>query len=231
MRRTAVMLSTMSLVIGVMVIASPAQAAPADPAAAVSMSAAPARAVAPKTVYLTFDDGPNSTWTPRYLDVLKTYDAAATFFTTGQNVKAHPRVVSRIHDEGHLLANHTWSHAKLTTLSKAKVKSQLTRTQTALGTYRSACMRPPYGATNTSVRRWTKEVGLTTVIWDVDSRDWENAQTATSIYNRVIRNVRNGSNVLMHDGGDSQRDSLAALKRILPKLAGMGYTFEALPGC
>ncbi len=92
-------------------------------------------------------------------------------------------------------------------------------------------MRPPYGATNTSVRRWTKEVGLRTVLWDVDSRDWENAQTATSIYHRVIRQVRDGSNVLMHDGGDSQRDSLAALERILPKLRSMGYTFATVPGC
>ncbi len=92
-------------------------------------------------------------------------------------------------------------------------------------------MRPPYGATNTSVRRWTREVGLRTVLWDVDSRDWENSQTSTAIYNRVIRNVRDGSNVLMHDGGDSQRDSLAALKRILPKLKSMGYTFKILPNC
>jgi peptidoglycan/xylan/chitin deacetylase (PgdA/CDA1 family) len=215
--------------------ASPAHAAPAAPvtptaSTAVSSPSAQVQA-APRTAYLTFDDGPNSTWTPRYLDVLKQHGATATFFTTGRNVTAHPRITARIHDEGHLLANHTWSHPKLTTLSKAQVKSQLTRTQKALGTYRSSCMRPPYGATNASVRRWTKEVGLTTVIWDVDSRDWENAQTSTSIYQRVVRNVRDGSNVLMHDGGDSQRDSLAALKRILPKLASMGYTFAALPDC
>jgi peptidoglycan/xylan/chitin deacetylase (PgdA/CDA1 family) len=163
--------------------------------------------------------------------VLKKYNAKATFFSTGQNVKAHPRITARIHREGHLLANHTWSHPKLTQLSKTQVKSQLTRTQSALGRYKSACMRPPYGATNTSVRRWTKEVGLKTVLWDIDTRDWENSQTSTGIYNRVIRNVHNGSNVLMHDGGDSQRDSLAALKRILPKLKSMGYTFKILPNC
>jgi peptidoglycan/xylan/chitin deacetylase (PgdA/CDA1 family) len=236
MRRIAVVMSTMSLVCGTAFVATPAQAArpQAAPARIVSaeavLPAAQARAVT-KTVHLTFDDGPSSTWTPRYLDVLRKYDATATFFTTGQNAKAHPRIVARIHREGHLLANHTWSHAKLTRLSRTAVKSQLTRTQTALGPYRSACMRPPYGATSTSVRRWTKEVGLTTVLWDVDSRDWENAQTATGIYNRVIRNVRNGSTVLMHDGGDSQRDSLAALTRILPKLTSMGYIFAVVPRC
>ena len=227
MRRIAVMLATMSLACGVTIIPSPTQAAPLPAAPSHS---APARAV-PRVVYLTFDDGPSGTWTPRYLDVLKKYNAKATFFSTGQHVKAHPRITARVHREGHLLANHTWSHPRLTQLSKAKVKSQLTRTQRALGAYKSACMRPPYGATNTSVRRWAKEVGLKTVLWDIDSRDWENSQSSTGIYHRVIRNVRNGSNVLMHDGGDSQRDSLAALKRILPKLKSMGYTFKALPNC
>jgi peptidoglycan/xylan/chitin deacetylase (PgdA/CDA1 family) len=227
MRRIAVMLGTMSLFCGVTFIASPAQAAPVP---STPSQAAQARAV-PRTVFLTFDDGPSGTWTPRYLDVLKKHNAKATFFSTGQSAKAHPRTIARIHREGHLLANHTWSHPNLTRLSKAKVKSQLTRTQSALGRYKSSCMRPPYGATNTSVRRWTKEIGLKTVLWDIDTRDWENSQTATSIYNRVIRNVHNGSNVLMHDGGDSQRDSLVALKRILPKLKSMGYTFKILPNC
>jgi peptidoglycan/xylan/chitin deacetylase (PgdA/CDA1 family) len=231
MRRIAVMMSTMSLACGVILVATPAQAAPVHAASPPAATPSLRAAAATKTVYLTFDDGPSSTWTPRYLDVLAANGARATFFTTGQNAKAHPAIVARIHREGHLLANHTWSHARLTGLSKAAVKSQLTRTQNALGAYRSDCMRPPYGATNTSVRRWTKEVGLTTVLWDVDSRDWENAQTSTGIYHRVVRAVRNGSNVLMHDGGDSQRDSLAALKRILPTLTSLGYTFEAVPGC
>ena len=237
MRRIAVMLVTMSLACGTMLITSPAQAVPLAraPSQSATLPAAPSQSAPTqpgrRTVFLTFDDGPSGTWTPRYLDVLKQYNAKATFFSTGQHVKAHPQIIARIHREGHLLANHTWSHARLTLLSKADVKSQLTRTQRALGRYKSACVRPPYGATNTSVRRWTKEVGLKTVLWDIDARDWDNSQTSTAIYNRVIGNVRNGSNVLMHDGGDSQRDSLAALKRILPKLKSMGYTFKTLPNC
>ncbi|MEU4623643.1 polysaccharide deacetylase family protein [Actinoplanes sp. NPDC023801] len=214
MRTVAALMGMLSLVCGITFVASPAQAAPAR-----------------KTVYLTFDDGPHSKWTPRYLDVLKKNGAKGTFFTTGRNVKAYPGIVARIDREGHLLANHTWSHPNLTKLSKAQVKSQLTRTQSALGSHRSDCMRPPYGATSTAVRRWTKEVGLRTVLWDVDSRDWENSQTSSRIYHRVLKNVRNGSVVLMHDGGDSQADSLAALKRLLPKLKSQGYTFKILPNC
>ncbi|MDI6104755.1 polysaccharide deacetylase family protein [Actinoplanes sp. NEAU-A12] len=232
MRTVAALLGMLSLACGVTFIAPPAQAAPLPSAATQSAAtqSAPAQAVR-RTVYLTFDDGPNAKWTPRYLDVLKKYDAKATFFTTGRNVKAYPGIVSRIDREGHLLANHTWSHPNLTRLSKADVKRELTRTQSALGRHRTACMRPPYGATNTSVRRWTKEVGLKTVLWDVDSRDWENSQTSTSIYTRVTKSVRDDSIVLMHDGGDSQRASLAALTRILPKLKSMGYAFEVLPNC
>lgn len=227
MRRIAIMLGTMSLLWGATFLASPAQAAPLP-----STPATPVQAeAAARTVYLTFDDGPSGTWTPRYLDVLKKYGAKATFFTTGQNVKAQPRIIARVHREGHLLANHTWNHANLTKLSKAQVKSQLTRTQKALGKYRNDCMRPPYGATNASVRRWTKEVGLRTVLWDLDTRDWDNSQSSSDIYHRVVRNVHHGSNILMHDGGDSQRASLAALKRILPKLKSMGYTFKIVPNC
>jgi peptidoglycan/xylan/chitin deacetylase (PgdA/CDA1 family) len=214
MRTVATWLAVLSLVGGITFVASPAQAAAAR-----------------KTVYLTFDDGPDSRWTPRYLDVLKKNGAKGTFFTTGRNAKAYPKIVARIDREGHLLANHTWNHPNLTRLSKTQVKSQLTRTQSALGRYRSDCMRPPYGATNSSVRRWTAEVGLRTVLWDVDSRDWENSQNATRIHNRVLKNVRNGSVVLMHDGGDSQADSLAALKRLLPELKSRGYTFKVLPNC
>jgi peptidoglycan/xylan/chitin deacetylase (PgdA/CDA1 family) len=227
MRRVTALLGMFSLALGVTFIAPPAHAAPLPSAAMRSASVQAVR----RTVYLSFDDGPNAKWTPRYLDVLKKYNAKATFFTIGRNVKAYPGIVARIDRDGHQLANHTWSHPNLTRLSKAEVKRELTRTQSALGRYRSACMRPPYGATNTSVRRWTKEAGLKTVLWDVDSRDWENSQTSTSIYTRVIKNVRDDSIVLMHDGGDSQRDSLAALTKLLPKLKSMGYSFEALPNC
>src|SRR5919107_1671993 len=136
MRRIAAMLSTLPLACGVTFITSPAQATPLP---STPSQSAQAQAL-PRTVYLTFDDGPSGTWTPRYLDVLKKYNARATFFSTGQNVKAHPRIVARIHREGHLLANHTWSHPNLTRLSKTQVKSQLTRTQSALGRYKSGCM-------------------------------------------------------------------------------------------
>jgi peptidoglycan/xylan/chitin deacetylase (PgdA/CDA1 family) len=236
MRRIAALLSTMSLACAAAFIAAPAQAtpaqaAPAQAAPASAQSLAVQAAAATRTVYLTFDDGPSGTWTPRYLDVLRKHGAKATFFVLGQNVKAQPGITARIHREGHLLANHTWNHPNLTKLGKSQVKSQLTRTQSAAGRYRSACMRPPYGATNTSVRRWTKEVGLRTVLWNLDTRDWENSQTSTAIYRRIIANVHHGSIVLMHDGGDSQRDSLAALQRALPKLKSMGYTFKTLPGC
>ncbi|MEV4639344.1 polysaccharide deacetylase family protein [Actinoplanes sp. NPDC049548] len=228
MRRVAVTVSTIFLTWVVGFGSSPVQAAVPPLAASPQASKV---AVARRTVYLTFDDGPSATWTPRYLAVLEKYGAKATFFATGANVRAHPRTTARIHREGHLLANHTWSHANLTRLSKGAAKSQLTRTQSALGPYKTHCMRPPYGATNTTVRRWTKEAGLKTVLWDVDTRDWEDSQTATGIYNRVIRGVHNGSTVLMHDGGNSQRDTLAALKRILPKLKSMGYVFKVLPDC
>src|SRR3712207_5840418 len=95
-----------------------------DPADVTADGRLGAQAAAPKVIYLTFDDGP-SPYTPRVLDVLKRHSAKATFFVVGQQVRHRPKTVARLVREGHLLANHTWSHPDLTRLSRSGVTSQL----------------------------------------------------------------------------------------------------------
>jgi peptidoglycan/xylan/chitin deacetylase (PgdA/CDA1 family) len=101
-----------------------------------------------KLVALTFDDGPDPTWTPRVLDVLRPYHVKATFFVLGVNAERYPSLVARIRREGHTVANHTWSHRAVTTLGPAALRNDLLRTSASIKRHsgqKVVCwFRPPY---------------------------------------------------------------------------------------
>ncbi|MER7073692.1 polysaccharide deacetylase family protein [Terrabacter sp. NPDC000476] len=173
------------------------------------------------TVYLTFDDGPHATWTPRMLAVLRKYGVHAVFFEVGENVSWYPSITRSLRSYGNLIGNHTWSHPDLTTLSTASVTSQLNRMESALG-YRPRCVRPPYGATNSRIATIIANRGQRLILWTVDPRDWSRPGT-TTIVSRVLAAVRDGSRILMHDGGGDRSQSVAALDQLVPKLRARGY--------
>lgn len=173
------------------------------------------------TVYLTFDDGPHPTWTPKMLAVLRKYGVRAVFFEVGQNVATYPSTTRAVRSAGHLVGNHTWSHPNLTLLSSSAVTSQLNRMESALG-YRPRCVRPPYGATNSRIRSIIEARGQRQILWTVDPRDWARPGT-TTIVNRVLANVRDGSRVLLHDGGGDRSQTVAAVDLLIPKLRARGY--------
>lgn len=178
------------------------------------------------TVYLTFDDGPDPHWTPQVLDVLRRHDVPAVFFEVGQNVAAHPDLVARIRSEGHLIGNHTWSHAKLTDLRNAAIVDQLRRTDVALGG-RVRCVRPPYGATDPRVAGVVDARGQHSVLWDVDPEDWARPGVAR-IVRRVLAQVHDGARILMHDGGGERSQTVAALEQVITRLEERGYRFGLL---
>lgn len=195
----------------------------ATPASAVPASAAPEPCAA-GYVRLTFDDGPNRKATSAILDTLAAHEAKATFFVVGSMVAANPRIVRRAIREGHAIGNHSWSHPDLTTLSREQVKVQLARTTKAIDQATGTApteWRPPYGATNADVEEAARDVGLTSmVLWTVDPRDWADPP-ATVVRDRVLRNVRPNSTVLLHDG--SGANTPEALPMILDGLADRGY--------
>lgn len=193
-------------------------AGPAPPGA----RSVPAQPVAfAGTVYLTFDDGPHTTWTPKVLAVLRKYGVRAVFFEIGQNVATAPSVTRSVRDAGMLVGNHTWSHPDLTLLSSTSVTSQLNRMESALG-YRPRCVRPPYGATNARIAAIIAARGQRQILWTVDPRDWSRPGTAT-IVNRVLASVRDGSRVLLHDGGGDRSQTVAALDLLIPQLRARGF--------
>lgn len=173
------------------------------------------------TVYLTFDDGPSATYTPQVLAILRTYGVKAVFFEVGQNVSWYPSITRNLRYYGNKIGNHTWSHPDLTTLSSYWVSWQLNRMESALG-YRPRCVRPPYGATNSRIAGIIAARGQRQILWTVDPRDWSRPGTWT-IVNRVLANVRDGSRILLHDGGGNRSQTVAALDLLIPRLRARGF--------
>ena len=183
-----------------------------------------------KVVSLTFDDGPGPTYTAQVLDVLAKYKVKATFFVLGQEAARYPSLVKRELKEGHHVASHSWDHPTLTNLSDAAIRSQLSRTQAQLLKDGAAprCVRPPYGSTSTRVEQIISEYrSSATVLWTIDPRDWSRPGTST-IVSSVMGSLRPGSVVLMHDGGASRAQTVAALDALIPKIQAAGYSIRPI---
>lgn len=180
-----------------------------------------------KCVALTFDDGPVS-GTADLLDDLKEKDAHATFFVLGSLAKSRPKLLRRMVKEGHVVGNHSYSHALLTRLGKSGVRREVTRTsdviKKATGS-KPRLLRPPYGATNSVVRSVAKDEGLTQILWNVDPLDWKD-RNSKLVAKRIVSAARPGSIILAHDSRPTTRD---ACKRIIDGLRKKGFTLVTVP--
>src|SRR5690606_7056695 len=137
----------------------------------------------------TFDDAPDPRFTPAILDTLAKYDVCATFFVVGVRAAKHPAIVKRIHNEGHIIGNHSYNHAVLSTLSISDYRKQIWSTDAAIRKiigYSPHFMRPPYGETLPQQVKWSQQAGFTIVNWDVDSVDWKNNPSS----DLIIKNIK-----------------------------------------
>lgn len=177
-----------------------------------------------KYVALTFDDGPHPKVTPKILKTLKEYDAKATFFMLGIQVEYYPDMAKKVAEAGHEIGNHSFGHPNLANRSPSEVRKQIiessNRIEAATGR-KPTLFRPPYGAINESVKKFTKEQKTPIILWSVDSLDWK-TRNAKAVTKEVMRNVRPGSIVLMHD---IHRSTADALPQILKSLQKQGYQF------
>jgi peptidoglycan/xylan/chitin deacetylase (PgdA/CDA1 family) len=181
----------------------------------------------PKLVALTFDDGPNAEYTPQVLKVLKKYKVKATFFQVGNEIEEHPELTRRLRKAGMQVGLHSYSHKDLAKLSAKGVRSELRKSQEAYkeATGKTASwMRLPYGSGDNTTYSLVAQQGLGNAMWSVDPRDWSRPGTKT-IRNRVLRDVRPGSVILMHDGGGPRSQTVAALPKIIKTLKKRGYNF------
>ena len=178
-------------------------------------------------VYLTFDDGPNPVYTPQILDILARHGARATFFVVGALAQANPDIIERIAAEGHTLANHTWRHEDLTKLSREAFDETIGRTEDVLGHLATPCLRPPYGAFNSSTRQWAGTHGLAVVTWDSSPEDWL-LPPAEEIADHIVSWARPGVVLLMHDGGGDRSRTVEGLRMAMERLSDQDLSFEPL---
>ena len=184
-------------------------------------------------LHLSFDDGPNATYTPQILDLLARYDARAVFFTIGNQVDSGADILRRAVDEGHRIGNHTWGHPSLDGISSGAFADEIGRTQDAIERVtgqRPSCLRPPYGATDSTTAAKAAEFGLSIELWNVDPQDWATPGT-DSIVSNIVEHARAGDVILMHDGGGKREQTVAALERVLEQFTAQGYRFTTIPGC
>ncbi|MFD8971441.1 MULTISPECIES: polysaccharide deacetylase family protein [Streptomyces] len=181
-----------------------------------------------KCIALTFDAGPGKD-TPRLLDVLKEKRVPATFFLLGRkHVDRYPKVVKRMADEGHEIANHTWSHRILTDLDEAEVREELALTQTAVEKItgrKPTLMRPPQGRTDDMVSEVSKELGLAQILWTVTAKDYSTTDSAV-IRQRVLDQAQGDGIILLHDIYDG---TVPAVPSIIDELKRRGFTFVTVP--
>ncbi|MEU4616196.1 polysaccharide deacetylase family protein [Streptomyces umbrinus] len=189
-------------------------------AGTLTVSSAPAQAAACNGyVGLTFDDGPSGS-TPALLNALTQNRLRATMFNQGQYAAANPSQVRAQVNAGMWVGNHSYTHPHLPQLGQAQIDSEISRTQQAIaaaGGGTPNLFRPPYGETNSTVKTVEAKYGLTEIIWDVDSQDW-NGASADAIVQAAGR-LGNGQVILMHDWSANSR---AAIPRIAQGLTARG---------
>lgn len=182
-------------------------------------------------VALTFDDGPVRGTTHRLIRLLRSKRVPATFFVVGQRVQALPGAAREIERNGFLVGNHTWAHQDMRTLSYAQTLRTLRTTHRALlraGVHPTRLMRPPYGATNPTVRRAIRDAGFVPVLWTTDSLDWKSG-TSEQIAARILGSLHPGANiVLQHDGVNRSPISVGAVAQVVQGARRRGYCFTAL---
>ena len=188
-----------------------------------------------KTIYLTFDDGPTPEITDWTLNVLKQFDAKATFFCVGKNIKNHSDIFKNILENGHSVGNHTWNHIKgWRTPTKAYLEN-IDEAQILIDAYSNnyqsqskKLFRPPYGQIKLKQAKALDNLGFSLIMWNVLSFDWDKTIPKESCLNNVINNASNGSIIVFHDSIKAQKNMSYALPKVLQHFTQKGYKFKAI---
>ncbi|QOV36920.1 polysaccharide deacetylase family protein [Streptomyces ferrugineus] len=213
---------------------TPPAKAPAQPqggrkSAPVSADIAHASDGGARSVNITIDDGPDPTWTPQILQVLRDNGVKATFCMVGPQARAHPDLVKAVVAAGHRLCDHTVSHdvtmdGKPEAYQSQQILDAERMITEASGGVRPLYYRAPGGAFTPYSRHLAASHGMRPLGWNIDSKDFERAGT-NAIVTTVKDEISNGPTLLFHDGGGDRSQTVAALREILPWLKEQGHTF------
>lgn len=177
-----------------------------------------------KKIYLTFDDGPHPEITGEVLDLLKVYNAKATFFCVGENVKKHPETYQRILNEGHSVGNHTYNHLNGFKTSK---KEYLSNAQEAAQLIDSKLFRPPYGKIKASQLHSLKK-DYQIIMWSLIAGDWDKSLTKEQCFYSIKNNLKAGDIIVLHDSEKAHKKMIFTLEKTLEYATQNGYAFGKL---
>jgi peptidoglycan/xylan/chitin deacetylase (PgdA/CDA1 family) len=184
-----------------------------------------------KTVYLSIDDSP-SQYTERFLSVLADVNALATFFVIGQNAEKYPHILSEIRQAGHTIGNHSFAHRNAWTMRPDVLQDDLKRStdliEAQIGN-KVRHLRPPFGRFNRTMRNWCIENEQQLVMWDVFPTDFYPATSEQNLVHFILRSIRNGSILVLHDHPNTFDKTPAVLKTVLHVLTDRGWQFRPLP--
>ena len=188
-----------------------------------------------KAIYLTFDDGPTPEITNWTLDVLKEYEAKATFFCIGKNIENHPDIFQNILKDDHVIGNHTNNHIKgwrtstndyLSNIEKAQkiIDSQMANKEILV----KNLFRPPYGQIRPKQGKSLTQLNYKIVMWNVLSFDWDHTISNETCLGNVINNTSDGSIVVFHDSVKASSNMKYALPKMLEHFSKQGYSFKSI---
>lgn len=191
-----------------------------------------------KTIALTFDDGPDTKYSPQLLDLLASESAPATFFVVGKRVVENPEIAQRMVNEGHILANHTFDHANLDRSTQFTALAQINQAERVIRStvsYDTAYFRPPYiDSTDQGLRNSLKsllrsqQLGYTVAGYDYDTLDWQfgNGRDARPDLSKL--NPQKSQVVLLHDGGGDRSQTLDYVRAFIRQAKEQGWQFSTL---
>jgi len=184
-----------------------------------------------KLVAITFDDGPHPTFTPQILDILAKYDAKATFFVAGNKAERFPEVLKRTANEGHEIANHTYTHIYSGRISTEKLTDELNKTDAIIEKLtgnKPVLYRPVGGLYNDNIIKTAVNNGKRVILWswNQDPHDWRNPP-ASNISAYIKKGLSPGDIILLHDWHGSEystvSQTVSALEDVLIHLKKNGY--------
>lgn len=179
-----------------------------------------------KIIYLSFDDGPHETATPFVLNTLAKFNAKASFFCIGKNIRKYPAIYQQIIDEGHAVGNHTEHHANGWKVSNQVYFEEINQASLLI---KSSLFRPPYGKVKRSQINKIMNDQYKIIMWSVLSADFDLTLSPEACYKNVVNYSGAGSIIVFHDSTKAWERMSYALPKALGHFSNLGYRFEAIP--
>ena len=185
-----------------------------------------------KNIYLTFDDGPTPEITDWTLNLLKKYNAKATFFCVGKNIANHPKIFEKIIKENHSVGNHTFNHLNGWKVDNTLYLDNFIKTDTTIqqftDNYKSKLFRPPYGKLNLRQGKKIRKEGYKIIMWDVLSADFDPTISNKKCLKNVIKHTKKGSIIVFHDSVKASQKLKYVLPEILEFYTAKGFSFKSI---